>query len=130
MRHDVSLTMCFHTLWCRLYQTSEFSASCRPRPRARAVAAVAAGPCRRRGGTGGERAWCLRGFVPSYSGTVYDTLSLTNRNASMISVVVQNFIFDVHDARRAFATGPTAHAAPGTHSRCTLYDLMTVTRPG
>ena len=25
MRHDVSLTMCFHTLWCRLYQTSEFS---------------------------------------------------------------------------------------------------------
>jgi hypothetical protein len=44
MRHDVSLTMCFHTLWCRLYQTSEFSASCRPRPRARAVAAVAAGP--------------------------------------------------------------------------------------
>jgi hypothetical protein len=56
MRHDVSLTMCFHTLWCRLYQTSEFSASCRPRPRARAVAAVAAGPCRRRGGTGGERA--------------------------------------------------------------------------
>ena len=125
MRHDVSLTMCFHTLWCRLYQTSEFSASCRPRPRARAVAAW---PLARAGGTGGAS---LRGFVPSYSGTVYDTaLSLTNRNASMISVVVQNFIFDVHDARRAFATGPTAHAAPGTHSRCTLYDLMTVTRPG
>jgi len=65
MRHDVSLTMCFHTLWCRLYQTSEFSASCRPRPRARAVAAW---PLARAGGTGGAS---LRGFVPSYSyGTI------------------------------------------------------------
>lgn len=68
--------------------------------------------------------------LPSYSYGIRYSISLTNRNASMISVVVQNFIFDVHDARRAFATGPTAHAAPGTHSRCTLYDLMTVTRPG
>lgn len=47
---------------------------------------------------------------------VYDTL--TNRNASMISVVVQNFIFDVHDARRAFATGPTAH---GTGHAFSMY---------
>jgi hypothetical protein len=61
MRHDVSLTMCFHTLWCRLYQTSEFSASCRPRPRARAVAAW---PLARAGGTEGAS---LRGFVPTYS---------------------------------------------------------------
>jgi hypothetical protein len=78
MRHDVSLTMCFHTLWCRLYQTSEFSASCRPRPRARAVAAW---PLARAGGTGGAS---LRGFVPSYSyGIRYSIFSLTNRNASM-----------------------------------------------
>jgi hypothetical protein len=65
MRHDVSLTMCFHTLWCRLFQTSEFSASCRPRPRARAVRwprgrwPVQEGP-----DSGGAS---LRGFVPSYS---------------------------------------------------------------
>ena len=124
MRHDVSLTMCFHTLWCRLYQTSEFSASCRPRPRARAVAAVAAGPCRRRGGTGGERA-CV-GLCRRIPVAVYDTLSLTNRNASMISVVVQNFIFDVHDARRAFATGPTAHAAPKRH-RARILDVIRCT---
>ena len=115
MRHDVSLTMCFHTLWCRLYQTSEFSASCRPRPRARAVAAW---PLARAGGTGGAS---LRGFVPSYSYGIRDTL--TNRNASMISVVVQNFIFDVHDARRAFATGPrrlTRHRARILDVRCTI----------
>jgi hypothetical protein len=113
MRHDVSLTMCFHTLWCRLYQTSEFSASCRPRPRARAVAAwplARAAPAA--GGTGGASLrgllscfkLCGRRMVVRY--TSYDVLlRLTNRNASMISVVVQNFIFDVHDARRAFATG-------------------------
>jgi hypothetical protein len=64
MRYDVSLTMCFHTLWCRLYQTSEFSASCRPRPRARAVAAW---PLARAGGTGGAS---LRGFVPGRIRTV------------------------------------------------------------
>ena len=68
MRHDVSLTMCFHTLWCRLYQTSEFSASCRPRPRARAVAAW---PLARAGGTGG--ASLPAGFVPSYSKS-FDTV--------------------------------------------------------
>jgi len=73
MRHDVSLTMCFHTLWCRLYQTSEFSASCRPRPRARAVAAWPL--ARAGGGTGGGRAAArVRGFVPSCIRTVYDTL--------------------------------------------------------
>ena len=49
--------------------------------------------------------------------TVYDTLT-ANRNASMISVVLQNFIFDVHDARRAFATGPTAH---GTGHAFSMY---------
>jgi hypothetical protein len=37
----------------------------------------------------------------------------------MISVVVQNFIFDVHDARRAFATGPVA--AHGTGHAFSMY---------
>jgi hypothetical protein len=58
--------------------------------------------------------------------TILLPLSLTNRNASMISVVVQNFIFDVHDARRAFATGPTAHAAPKRH-RARILDVIRCT---
>jgi len=69
MRYDVSLTMCFHTLWCRLYQTSEFSASCRPRPRARAVAAwplARAAPAA--GGTGGAS---LRGLLSNFAAVVW-----------------------------------------------------------
>ena len=116
MRHDVSLTMCFHTLWCRLYQTSEFSASCRPRPRARAVAAW---PLARAGGTGGAS---LRGFVPSYSyGIPPIRYSYEPKRINDQSVVVQNFIFDASTTLAARAR--VRHGPHGSRHRARILDV-------
>ena len=114
---------------------SDFRVQCKlsPPPPSPCGGRVAAGPCsvptvqERTADRRSEPAWVWCRRIRTRYGIRY---SYEPKRINAISVVVQNFIFDVHDARRAFATGPTAHAAPGTHSRCTLYDLMTVTRPG